>query len=98
MNMWHENLTFHLHISNDNCNAILDRGRNSEVYQQPFLERLSTAARKRAINVKRKPIQKSLTTYLSKANQNKIIIQDMNIVVYNIFSFIIRLMIQNIRF
>ena len=58
MNMWHENLTFHLHISNDNCNAILVRGRNSEVYQQPFLERLSTAARKRAINVKRKPIQK----------------------------------------
>ena len=85
MNMWHENLTFHLHISNDNCNAILDRGRNSEVYQQPFLERLSTAARKRAINVKRKLIQKSLTTYLSKTNQNRIITQDMSSIAYNKF-------------
>ena len=85
MNMRHENLTFLLHISNDNCNAILDRGRNSEVYQQPFLERLSTAARKRAINVKRKLIQKSLTTYLSKINQNRIITQDVNSIAYNKF-------------
>ena len=85
MNMRHENLTFLLHISNDNCNAILDRGRNSEVYQQPFLERLSTAARKRAINVKRKLIQKSLTTYLSKTNQNRIITQDVNSIAYNKF-------------